>query len=148
MEGGRHTQLGAALPQRVVVVGTVEAQAIDPASGAVTLVSGRLAQHQAAEQEAAQAQLPGGELEFGDGLLRVVGGDHAHGAQAIGIGPVGLGVVAVAGSGERPPQLGIVDRHDREPDRGVEHGHVDADLGESLVQKSRKHGGGAVDGVA
>ena len=148
VEGGGDAELGAALPHRVVVVGAVEAEAVDPAGGAVALVARRRAQHQPAEEEALEPQLAGGVVELGDGLVGVVGRDDPDGDQPVGVRAVGLGVVAVAGPGEGAAQLGVVDRHDRQADGGVEHGDVDAQLVEAFVEQPGEHGGGPVEGVA
>ena len=103
--------------------------------------------HEPVDEDRLQAELEDGVLEGRDGLLGRVGGDLRHRRQAVGVGPVHLGAEGVQRPAGDLAHLGVLDRRGGQRAARVEHGEVDAEIAEALVEEPRELRGGAIQGV-
>ena len=145
VEGGHETLLHERAPERVVVVGAVEAQGVDPEGLLRAVVEATPGE--AAEHHGAQPELAGGEVELLEGLFRRDGGDDRHRREAIFQAAEGVRGVAVVGPGAQAPGALVALGRQLEPDARVADGEVDAELGQPLMQEPGRAGSGEVPGV-
>jgi hypothetical protein len=148
VEGRRHPEFFAALPDRVVVVLAVVTEGIDPTCGSDALAARDGAGDDARAHHRLEAELANGIVEFLDGFF---GGEHRDGGhrfEPVAELGIDLGVVAVVGPCSGSAQLVVVEGGDRETVGGEEQGEVESDFVHALVHEAREHRGGAVEGVA
>ena len=153
VEGRRDPELHALLPERIVVVGAVEADRVVPDREArdIALAVGdrrHRPRDRAGEHRDLGAELTHAELELLDRLVRCVTRDgrgrrHAVAKLAEVVG--GHDVERVAHGASR---LVVGDAGDAEPGRGIDGREVDTQLLEPLVEEPREHPGRAVAGVS
>src|SRR3954447_10719621 len=106
------------------------------------------ARNRAAHHHRAQTELADRVLELGNRFFGCERRNARDRNDAIAVGTVGLGHVAVEGAGERRAQL-VVSEVDRgEPVGGIRDRDVDADLIQPSVEKRREHRSRAVERVA
>ena len=154
VEGGGHTQVDAALPDGVVVIGAVDAEAVlveDEVShlGMLALHAWHGPQHVTGEHCCLQPESDR-VLQLLDRLRRGVHRHDRGGCQPVVQTTEHLGVVQVEGARRRPAE--VVVWHARQRDHEQAHARVDdaevePDLVHALVQQPWQHGGGAVERV-
>ena len=138
-------QLHQPLPQRVVVVGRVEAQRVDPRGH---LAAGRhLAGNKSTDHHCLEAQLGNGEVELLDGLFGGVGGNGRHRGEAVLQTLVAVGQVAVERPAELVANFVVAVGGEVEADAGVANRKVHAQLLDAVVEHRWGHRGGEVPGV-
>ena len=150
MERGRDAQFHALGPQRIVIVGAVDAQHVVPAAEFaavfVAVTHGRrLARNHAAEQGCLQAQFLHRVFQFLNGFVRCHRWNHRHWRHAV---CVVRKVVATEGV-ERARCLlthGAVGRYRRRAG-GIHHAEIQPQFIHALVEQLRHHGRGAVQRV-
>ncbi len=147
MEGGGDAQPLARLPQGVVVVEGVVAEAVDPPPRGA-LGARKRSGDRAGEHHRSQPELPHRVLELLDRLVGREARDAGDRGHPFAVVSVDLGQVAVERPGHDPPQLVSGQGRHREPGRRVEHGEVDAELVEARLEQPREHGRGPVERVA
>ncbi len=147
VEGHGEPERASAPPDRVVVVGAVESEAVEPGPLAGHQERARLvvglgdrAHHALRKRDDLEA-LRGAVIEGRERLLWRVHRDDAGDRQAIGVRSIGLGVEGVEAAADALPELVVVDPGDPEALRRIEDRVVDAELGESLVEQRRQDGG-------
>ena len=120
VERGRHAELDTPLPQRGVVVLAVEAESVDPTRSPIAVVTGCRAEDEATHQHRPQPEVEHRVVELLDRLFRREGGHDGDGHEPVAAAGEDLGVEAIERSGQAPPEVAVVDRHHREPVRGVQ----------------------------
>ena len=130
------------LPQRVVVVGAVEAQRVDPGAPAVQVAHRESAQHRHLE-----AQIDHGVFQRFDRFLGGGGGDGGHRHQAVAEAVINVGGVAVPGPAHPPADLVVALAGHHQPPRRVAEGQVQSQLVQPAIHQLRSHGRGQVVGV-
>ena len=140
MRGERHAELDGPGPERVVVVGAVEAERVDPTAreprrDLEVVAAGALAQRppDVAGHEADLGAQTLGVLEPGDRLFGGVGGDDRGHGEPVAVGAVLLGHELVVEPAQRDPRFVVGEPVDHQAHRGIEHREVDPRLAEPLV---------------
>ena len=146
MEGGRDTELDAALPHRVVVVQAVDAERVEPARGAV-LEPGTGRSSGPPNMNASRPS-PGRVLELGERLLGRVHRDDPDRCQLGAVIAELLGVEGVERVRDGAAQVAVVEIRGHEAVGRVEDGVVDADLVEPLREQRGQERRAAVERVA
>ena len=152
MERGRYLQLLAFAPHRVVVVGAVETDVVVPnrQMGGVGMLLGDLGYRpvdHAVQHHGLEAQLADRVFQFGNGLVRVMHGNHRRRRHAVFQRLEQLGLIDVEGTACGLARLGVVHARQAEAHGGKQNGEVDAELVQALVQQPRHHRRGAIAGV-
>ena len=142
---GRDPEVGALPPDRIVVVGAVEADDVVPLARLGPSLHGPF--DHAVQHDHLHAQFADGVLELCKGLVRRVHGDHGGGGHAVCIRREQLRLVTVEGSACRDAGLVVRVAGHAEAGRRKEDREVDAELRQALVEELRHHGGGAITGV-
>ena len=144
VERRRDLELLALLPHRVVVVGAVEADHVVPDAevGSVRPVLGNLGDRpvdHAIEHDGLQPEFSHRMFQLGDGLVRVVHGNHRRGRHTILQRLEKLGLIHVERTAGREPRLGVVDAGQAEAHGREQNGEVDAEFVKALVEEPRHH---------
>ena len=141
-------QLLAALPERLVVVRTVERNIVAVPGGFLRVdaccCGGNRPLLVAAKHDGAIAELPDRIVELGDRLLRRARGDDRHRREAAAVWREHLGRHPVVGAGGVPVKLIVRNAVDEEPEARIDDGEVDAELRQALVEERRKKRSGLV----
>ena len=147
MGGGRRAELDAARPERIVVVRAVEAVDIPP--DVVRFAPGILDRSldEPRDHDGAQAELADGELQVLDRLRGRVHRDRRGRRDAVRAVAEDLGAVAVERAARGIAQRRVLDVRVRETGARVDHGEVDAELGQALVQQCGQGRGGQVERI-
>ena len=150
VEGRRDAELAALLPDRVVVVRAVETEGVGPHRVLRELrVDGRgggdRPLHESRHHHRAEAER-GRVLELVDRFVGGVHGDLGDGEQPVGELGEDTGVEPVERAARTATVALVVEVTEQEPEARVDDAHVDAELGQALVQEAGEHGGGAVEG--
>ena len=140
MKRRRYLQFQALAPDRIVVVGAIEAQHVVPGAG--TPLNRPF--HHAVQHDHLEPEFADSVFEFGDRLVRRVRRDHCSGRNPVGKGREQIRLVDVERATRRHPRLFVVAARQAHAGRGEKHGEVDAEFIQPLVQERRHHGGGAV----
>ncbi len=147
VEGGRDPELDTAAPERVVVMGRVVAQRVDPPRAAHALGTRDEARDHPSHDHRLQPQFADGVVQLVDGLIRRERRDHGDRQEAVTVAGVDLRGGAVEGAGQRRAQGLVVEGRRDEPVGRVEHGDIDAQLVQAAPQEARQHGRGPVQGA-
>ena len=140
-------------PHRVVVVGAVETEGVEPVAllgheeGRAGLGLGDRSGHPFGEADHLEAEV-GAVPQPGQRLLRGVHGHHPRRGHPVGEGPVGGRVELVEATADPDAQLVVRDARDPEALRRIEDRVVEAELVHAVVHELRRRRGGEVAGVA
>ena len=149
MEGGRHAEFAAFLPDGVVVVIAVDAEVFvgrgETAERGIEILGHRHpARDAAAEHADLGAELLGHEVEFGDGFVRREHRDHRRRCQPVAeLGEVFRGD-DIEAADHGAPGLVVGDARDGKTGRRIDDAEIDAELVEPVVEHARHHRRGAV----
>jgi hypothetical protein len=148
VERGRDAEGLARRPDRVVVVGAVGTESVEPGRrpGARRGLEGTL--HEAREHGALEAEGAAGVLELFDRLPGRVHRHDRHRREPVRVLRVGLGQVAVEGAHDGATGLLLVDALGQQTVGRVEHREVDPELVEAFVEEPRQHRRRAIQRVA
>ena len=153
VERGGDPQLEALRPERVVVVRAVDAVHVEPQGVARQLRvairdhAGRPL-HVAGEEHRLEAEHVDRVLELLDRLGGGVHGDRRDRRETVGELTERVGVVAVERPARATTDALVLEVKEHEADAGIDHGEVEADLVEPLVEQLGEHRGGEVARVA
>ena len=151
VRGDRHLQIETRAPERIVVVGALEAERVDehaPVGQGIGHEAGRRrdrAPHVIGDHHHLEPELADSVGRLLDRLLGCVHRHHRRRRHPVLERGEHLRVHAVHRAGHRAPQFLVGIRHVKEPERGVDQGEVDAEVVEALVEEARDHRGGPVE---
>src|SRR5262245_13479052 len=149
VKGRRDRELAALLPERVVIVFTVEAELIEAqriagdVGGGVLGARNRPA-HAAAEHTDLRTELLGDERQFLDRLFRCVHRDHRYRDEPVAEVLEVLVGDDVEAADHRAPRRVVGDARNAEPRGRVDDAEIDAELFKPVVQHPGHHGRRAV----
>ena len=144
----RDAQLLAALPERLVVVRTVERNVVAVPGGFLRVdaccCGGNRPLLVAAKHDGAIAELPDRIVELGDRLLRRARRDDRHRREAAAVWREHLGRHPVVGASGVPVKLIGRNAVDEQSEGRIDDGEVDAELRQALVEERGKERSGLV----
>ncbi len=141
-------KVGAGLPDRIVVVGTLQRQAVDViasrriiAAGRGTLLAVRVerAAHVIGDHHRLHAELAHRMAQLGDGLVRRMHRDRRDRGQAVRIRPEHFDVHLVQRAADGAPQVCVRQRALHQAERRIDDGEIDAEFVEPFVHQPRHH---------
>src|SRR5579863_1050285 len=147
VKGRREAQLDALRPHRIVVIFAVEPESVVRNAGAQRAAFARERRDGPADDAAGHDRLQAERLDVLQLRERLGGRMHRDGGggrEAVGELTKNVRDIHIEAATGRLPHLGVADRIEAETGRRVEHGEIDAEFVEAMVEQLRQHRSGAI----